>query len=147
MRRPWIVYCPKTRRESKRPICCERGPEFHAATGGDAPARRGEFSAIAGLVVGGLHVAKRRVRLQRKRLPVAHQLGNFLRRLALQRPVKHWSLTTLREKLIKIGAKVVHHARYVTFQMAEVAVPRQLFRAILDRIRRLRLLPVLARAG
>jgi len=61
--------------------------------------------------------------------------------------VKHWSLTTLREKLIKIGAKVVHHARYVTFQMAEVAVPRQLFRAILDRIRRLRLLRVLARAG
>jgi len=65
----------------------------------------------------------------------------------LPRPVKHGSLTTLREKLIKIGGKVAHHARYVTFQMAEVAVPRQLFRAILDRIRRLRLLPVLARAG
>ena len=73
--------------------------------------------------------------------------GNFLRRLALPRPVKHRSLTTLREKLIKIGAQVVHHARYVTFQMAEVAVPRELFRAILDRIRRLRLLPALARAG
>jgi len=53
--------------------------------------------------------------------------------------VKHWSLTTLREKLIKIGAKVVHHARYVVFQMAEVAVPKKLFRAILERIRRLRL--------
>ena len=86
-----------------------------------------------------------RVRLQL--FALAYNLGNFLRRLALPRPVKHWSLTTLREKLIKIGAKVVHHARYVTFQMAEVAVPRQLFRAILDRIRRLRLLPVLARAG
>jgi len=48
-------------------------------------------------------------------------------------------LTTLREKLIKIGAKVVHHARYVVFQMAEVAVPKKLFRAILERIRRLRL--------
>ena len=60
---------------------------------------------------------------------------------------KHWSLTTLREKLIKIGAEVVRHARYVTFQMAEVAVPRQLFRAILHRIRRLRLLPAQARAG
>ena len=35
-----------------------------------------------------------------------------------------WSLTTLREKLIKIGAKVVSHGRYITFQMAEVAVPR-----------------------
>jgi hypothetical protein len=48
-------------------------------------------------------------------------------------------MTTLREKLIKIGAKVVHHARSVVFQMAEVAVPRELFRLILERIRRLRL--------
>ena len=70
---------------------------------------------------------------------LAHNLGNFLRRLALPRSVKHWSLTTLREKLIKIGAKVVTHARYVVFQMAEVAVPKRLFRAIRDRIRRLRL--------
>ncbi len=38
------------------------------------------------------------------------------------------------EKLIKIGAKVVRHAKYVTFQMAEVAVPRDLFAAILERI-------------
>ena len=44
--------------------------------------------------------------------------------------------TWLREKLIKIGAKVVRHAKYVTFQMAEVAVPRELFAAILERIRR-----------
>ena len=50
--------------------------------------------------------------------------------------MKHSSLTTLREKLIKIGAKVVAHARYVVFQMAEVAVPQWLFRAILERIRR-----------
>jgi hypothetical protein len=67
---------------------------------------------------------------------LAYNLGNFLRRLALPRAVKHWSLTTLREKLIKIGAKVVRHARYVIFQMAEVAVPLWLFRAILDRIHR-----------
>ena len=52
--------------------------------------------------------------------------------------MKHWSMTTLRDKLIKIGAKAVHHARYVVFQMAEVAVPRKLFAAILDRIQRLR---------
>jgi len=52
--------------------------------------------------------------------------------------VKHWLLTTLREKLIKIAAKVVTPARYVIFQMAEVAVPRNLFREILRRIRRLR---------
>ena len=52
---------------------------------------------------------------------LAYNLGNFLRRLALPRSVKHWSLTTLREKLIKIGAKVVTHSRYVIFQMAKVA--------------------------
>jgi len=69
---------------------------------------------------------------------LAYNLGNFLRRLALPKGVKHWSMTTLREKLIKIGAKVVQHARYVVFQMAEVAVSRRLFRAILERIRRLR---------
>ena len=68
---------------------------------------------------------------------LAYNLGNFLRRLALPRSVKHWSLTTLREKLVKIGAKVVTHARYVTFQMAEVAIPIPLFAAILRRIRRL----------
>jgi hypothetical protein len=68
---------------------------------------------------------------------LAYNLGNFLRRLALPRGVKHWSLTTLREKLIKIGAKVVAHSRYVIFQMAEVAVPKRLFQAILDRIRQL----------
>ncbi len=55
---------------------------------------------------------------------MAYNLGNFLRRLVLPIPMKHWTMTTLREKLIKIGAKVVRHAKYVTFQMAEVAVPR-----------------------
>jgi hypothetical protein len=69
---------------------------------------------------------------------LAYNLGNFLRRLALPRSVKHWSMTTLREKLIKIGAKVALHARYVVFQMAEVAVPKQLFQAILGRIHCLR---------
>jgi hypothetical protein len=49
-----------------------------------------------------------------------------------------WSLTSLREKLIKIGAKVVHHARYAVFQMAEVAVPKELFEKILCLIDRLR---------
>ncbi len=69
---------------------------------------------------------------------LAYNLGNFLRRLALPRAVKHRTLTTLREKLVKIGAQVVTPARYVIFQMAEVAVPRKLFAAILERIQRLR---------
>jgi len=72
---------------------------------------------------------------------LAYNLGNFLRRLALPRKVSHWSLTTLREKLVKIGAKVVSHSTYVIFQMAEVAVPRELFKAILERIGRLWLPP------
>ena len=69
---------------------------------------------------------------------LAYNLANFVRRLALPPAVRHWSLTTLREKLVKIGAKVVRHAGYVTFQLAEVAISRKLFRQILDRIRRLR---------
>jgi hypothetical protein len=72
---------------------------------------------------------------------LAYNLGNFLRRLALPKPVRHWSLTTLREKLIKIGAKVTRHAKYVTFQLAEVAVTRNLFAAILDRIAQLAMPP------
>jgi len=72
---------------------------------------------------------------------LAYNLGNFMRTLALPKPAEPWSLTSLREKLIKIGAKVVSHGRYVTFQMAEVAVPRQMFQEILTLIARLRVPP------
>jgi len=85
------------------------------------------------------------VRLQL--LAMAYNLGNFLRQLALPKAVKHWSLTTLREKLVKIGAKVVRHAKYVTFQLAEVAVPRELFATILDRIQRFGVPPPLVHHG
>ena len=74
---------------------------------------------------------------------LAYNLGNFLRRLALPKAVRHWSLTTLQEKLIKIGTKVTRHAKYLTFQLAEVAVARNLFAAILDRIARSALPPPL----
>ncbi len=43
----------------------------------------------------------------------------------------------LRDKLVTIGATVVSHAGYVMFQMAEVAIPRDLFARILRRIQRL----------
>jgi hypothetical protein len=76
------------------------------------------------------------VRLQLHAL--AYNLGTFLRTLALPEGVERWSLTTLREKLVKIGARVVSHGRYVTFQMAEVAVPRRLFAEVLWLIGRLR---------
>ena len=69
---------------------------------------------------------------------LAYNLSNFLRRIALPYRVREWSLTTLKEKLVKIGAKVVWHARYVTFQMAEVAVPHVLMKEILNRIRTFR---------
>jgi hypothetical protein len=67
----------------------------------------------------------------------AYNLANFLRQLVLPRPITSWTLTTLREKLIKIGAKVVRHSQYVLFQLAEIAVPRQLFARILGWIARL----------
>ena len=60
----------------------------------------------------------------------------------LSNEVERWSLTTLREKVVKIGAKVVTHARYTVFQMAEVAVPRDLFRRMLGLIDDLRPKPV-----
>jgi len=62
--------------------------------------------------------------VRRQLFVLAYNLGNFLRQAVLPRSVRHWTLTTLREKLIKIGAKVVHHSRKIVFQMAEVTVPR-----------------------
>ena len=79
------------------------------------------------------------VRLQLHAL--TYNLANFMRTLALPKEVEHWSLTTIREKLVKIGAKVVSHGRYVTFQLAEVAVPRSLFQKILGLIDDLRRRP------
>ena len=76
------------------------------------------------------------VRLQLHAL--AYSLTNFLRTLALPEDVEQWSLTTLLEKLVKIGARIVRHGRYVVFQLAEVAVPRALFAEILRRIAWLR---------
>ena len=80
------------------------------------------------------------VRLQLHAL--AYNLGNFMRTLMLPDAVEQWSLTTLREKLVKIGAKIVRHGRYIVFQMAEVAIPRDLFADILRRIDRLRTTPL-----
>jgi hypothetical protein len=80
--------------------------------------------------------ADNQVRLQL--FALAYNPGNFLRRVALPRSIRRWSLTTLREKLVKIGAKVINHARYTIFQMAEVAVPKEIFEVILERIERFR---------
>jgi len=88
------------------------------------------------------------------RMPLAAALAGstfaidrMLGRLPLLRSVKHLLLTTLREKLIKIGAKVVTHSRHVIFQMAEVAVQRELFAAIVERIQRFCTPPPLVQRG
>lgn len=83
---------------------------------------------------------------RRARFALAHNPGGLLRRLALP-SVKHWSLTTLREKRIKIRAKIVRHAKYVAFQKAEAAIARELFAAILERIQRFGVSPQLLRRG
>jgi hypothetical protein len=73
---------------------------------------------------------------------LAYNLAHFFRTLVLPDEVGRWALSTLREKVVKIGAKVIAHARYTVFQMAEVAVPRDLFRRILAMIDQLRPRPV-----
>jgi hypothetical protein len=73
-----------------------------------------------------------------------YNLATFMRALALPRELEHWSLTTLREMLVKIGAKVLSHGQYVSFQLAEFAVPRSLFQEILSLIDDLRPRPSLA---
>jgi hypothetical protein len=74
----------------------------------------------------------------RKGKNTQHSMVALMRQSIFSR-LAGWTLTTLREKLIKIGAKVVRHSRKIVFQMAEVAVPRELFQTILERIGRLRL--------
>ena len=79
------------------------------------------------------------VRLQLHAL--AYNLATFLRRIELPEAMADWSLTSLQLKLIKIGTRVVRHARAITFQLAEVAVTGAMVRAILAAIRRLRAPP------
>ena len=71
----------------------------------------------------------------------AYNLANFLRTLAPPEAVSHWSMATLRNRLVKIGAKIVRHGRSITFQIAEVMVLRGLFQQALDAIMALRPLP------
>jgi hypothetical protein len=74
----------------------------------------------------------------------AYDLASFLCCIELPEEMAQWSLTSLQLKLIKIGARVVRHARAITFQLAEVAVTGPMVRAILAAIRRLRAPPLCA---
>jgi regulation of enolase protein 1 (concanavalin A-like superfamily) len=73
---------------------------------------------------------------------LAYNLGIFLQGADLPEEMADWSLTSLQTRLIKIGARVVRHARAITFQLAELAVCGTLFSRILAAIRRLRAPPV-----
>ena len=72
---------------------------------------------------------------------LAYNLGNFLRRLCLPKAVKHWSLRSEQIKLIKIGERLVRHARRLVFQLAKVLVTREMLTGILERISLLRPAP------
>ena len=88
----------------------------------------------------------RRQRGQAQLHALAYNLGDFLRTLATPEPIEDWSLTSLKEKPIKIGAKVVSQGCYLVFQMAEVAITRQMFQKILRLIGELRPQPAPAPA-
>jgi Transposase DDE domain group 1 len=79
--------------------------------------------------------------VRRQLFILAYNLGNFQRRLTRPKVVKGWSLQRVPLRLIKTGARLVRHARRLVFQMAEVAVPRDVWGAMLERIGRLRLVP------
>jgi hypothetical protein len=64
----------------------------------------------------------------------AYNLANFLRTLVLPNSIADWSLTSLRDRMIKIGAKAIRHARSIILQLAEVAVPRSLWSDMLTTI-------------
>ena len=83
-----------------------------------------------------MRFAANAVRLQLHAL--AYNLANFLRTLATPVEIETWSLTSLRERLIKTGARLVRHARYAVFQMAGAALPRRVFSGILTLINGLR---------
>ena len=89
---------------------------------------RGEKSTSAGTQYTGRHSIRLTL------VVLAYNLGDFLQRLALPGNVRHWSLRRIQVKLIKIGAKVVRHARQVICQMREVAVSWELFEQVLARI-------------
>ena len=69
---------------------------------------------------------------------LANNLANFLHTLALSEAAGHWSMTTLRGRLVKIGARIVGQGRSITFQMAEIMVPRRMFQQIRAAITALR---------
>jgi hypothetical protein len=78
-----------------------------------------------------------RFRANEVRLPLsvlAYNLGNLWRRLVLPTRIDHWSLTSLQQRLVKTGGRVVKHARYYWLLLAEGHLTRRVFGAMLRRI-------------
>jgi DDE family transposase len=65
---------------------------------------------------------------------IAYNLGNLWRRLALPAAVANWSLTSLQQRLVKTGGRLIKHARYYWLVLAESHLTRRLFGAMLQRI-------------
>jgi Transposase DDE domain group 1 len=72
------------------------------------------------------------VRLQLSVL--AYNLGNLWRRLVLPRRIDSWSLTSLQQRLVKTGGRLIRHARYYWLLLAESHLTRRLFGSMLQRI-------------
>ena len=68
---------------------------------------------------------------------IAYHLGNLWRRLVLPQRIGNWSLTRLRQRLVKTGGRLVKHARYYWLLLAESHLTRRLFESMLGRIDRL----------
>ena len=65
---------------------------------------------------------------------LAYNLGNLWRRLALPKGIENWSLTSLQQRLVRTGGRLVKHARYYWLLLAEGHLNRQWFRAMQGRI-------------
>ena len=65
---------------------------------------------------------------------IAYNLGNLWRRLALPREIGNWSLTSLQQRLVKTGGRLIKHARYYWLLLAESQLTRRLFGGMLQRI-------------
>ena len=65
---------------------------------------------------------------------IAYNLGNLWRRLVLPKKIENWSLTSLQQRLVKTGGRLIKHARYYWLQLAEGHLTRRVFSAILRRI-------------
>jgi hypothetical protein len=65
---------------------------------------------------------------------IAYNLGNLWRRLALPKRVATWSLTSLQQRLVKTGGRLIKHARYYWLLLAESHLTRRLFAGMLAKI-------------